>query len=72
MIPGRTDLLTTCPETKQYWDYSKNEKLGIKPENFMKTSKQKAHFIFNEKEIEMQIRSAVLKIDKIKQQKESS
>ena len=66
LIPGRTDLLTTCPEIKNYWDYSKNEARGIKPEDFMKTSRQKAHFTFNKKEIEMQIRSAVLKILKLK------
>lgn len=42
-FPGETDLLTSCKETKIFWDYHSN--VSLDPTKLLPTSTKKANFI---------------------------
>lgn len=44
IIIGFNDLATTNPELLEEWDYEKNDKLGIKPENVVLNSTKMIHW----------------------------
>ena len=44
-IPGETDLATLTPDLLKYWDYEKNDELGIFPTNVMPYSKTMAGWV---------------------------
>lgn len=45
VLPNFNDLATTNPELLKEWDYAKNKKIGLEPNNIMRGSHKEAYWI---------------------------